>query len=176
MSGEEARQAADGVPTGVELTALDPEFRADPYPVLARLREREPVHYDDVIKRWVLTRRDDVERVLRDRAMAVDGRKANEGTFLRLFAAAPGGPEPSMLFLDPPAHSRLRSLVNKAFTPAAVERLAPRIREISDELLAAVAGQERFDLIEAFAGPLPVIVIAEMLGIDPADRDDFKRW
>ena len=173
MSDERARQAADGVPTGVELTALDPAFRTDPYPVLARLREREPVHHDDVIKRWVLTRRDDVERVLRDRTLSVDGRKANEGTFLRLFAEPPGGPEPSMLFLDPPAHTRLRSLVNKAFTPRAVERLAPRIREISDELLAAVAAQERFDLIEAFAGPLPVIVIAEMLGIDPADRGDF---
>ena len=176
MSEERARQAEGGVPTGVELNAPDPSFRADPYPVLARLREREPVHYDDVIKRWVLTRRDDIERVLRDRTMAVDGRKANEGTVLRLFVAPPGGPEPGMLLLDPPAHTRLRSLVNKAFTPRAVERLAPRIREISDELLAAVAGQERFDLIEAFAGPLPVIVIAEMLGIDPADRGDFKRW
>ena len=173
MIGEQARKTADGVPTGVELTALDPSFRADQYPVLARLREREPVHYDDVIKRWMLTRRDDVERLLRDRTMAVDGRKALEGTFLRLFAAPPGGPEPSILFLDPPAHTRLRSLVNKAFTPRATERMAPRIREISDELLAAVAGQERFDLIEAIAGPLPVIVIAEMLGIDPADRGDF---
>lgn len=55
------------VPTGVELTALDPAFRTDPYPVLARLRERDPVHYDAMIKRWVLTRHDDIERVLRDR-------------------------------------------------------------------------------------------------------------
>jgi len=176
MSDEQPQQAADHVPTGVELTALDPAFRADPYPVLARLREREPVHYDAVIKRWVLSRRDDVERVLRDRTMAVDGRKANEGTYMRIFAAPPGGPEPSMLMLDAPDHTRLRALVSKAFTPRAVERLAPRIREIIDELLAAVAGRERFDLIEAFAGPLPVIVIAEMLGVDPADRVDFKRW
>ena len=81
-----------------------------------------------------------------------------------------------MLFSDPPDHTRLRALVNKAFTPRAVERLAPRIRRIIGELLDPVAGGEGFDLIEAFAGPLPVIVIAEMLGIDPADRDEFKRW
>jgi cytochrome P450 len=70
----------------------------------------------------------------------------------------------------------LRALVSKAFTPRAVEHLTPRIGQVIDDLLEAVAGRGRFDVIEAFAGPLPVIVIAEMLGIDPADRDDFKRW
>jgi hypothetical protein len=176
MSDEQPQDPVKRVPTGVELTALDPAFRADPYPVLARLREREPVHRDDVIKRWVLTRGDDVERVLRARTMAVDGRKANEGTYMRMFAVPAGRREPSMLMLDPPSHTRLRSLVNKAFTPRAVELLAPRIREIIDALLDVVTGQEGFDLIEAFAGPLPVIVIAEMLGVNPADRDNFKRW
>ena len=82
----------------------------------------------------------------------------------------------SMLFQDPPPHTRLRGLVSKAFTARAIERLAPRVREIIDQLLGAVAGHDRFDVIEAFAGPLPVIVIAEMLGVDPADRHDFKRW
>src|SRR5215471_12765501 len=125
------------------------------------MREREPVHYDHVIKRWVLTRAADIDHLLRDRTMAVDGRKANEGTYMRMFAPPAGAREPSMIMLDPPAHTRLRSLVNKAFTPRAVERLAPRIGEIIDELLAGVAGRDSFDLIEAFAGPLPVIVIAE---------------
>ncbi len=165
--------ASDAVPTGAELTALDPAFRADPYPVLERLRAREPVHYDRVIGRWVLTRSDDVERLLRDRSMSVDPRNANEGTYMRIFTRFQ---EFSLLFQDPPAHTRLRSLVSKAFTPRAVERQAPRIRQIADELLGAVARRDRFDLIEAFAGPLPVIVIAEMLGIDPAHRHDFKRW
>jgi hypothetical protein len=139
MIAEQPQDPVNRVPTGVELTALDPTFRTDPYPVLARLRERESVHCDAVIKRWVLTRGDDIDRVLRDRTMAVDGRQANEG-------------------------------------PRAVELLAPRIRAIIDALLDGVTGQESFDLIEAFAGPLPVIVIAEMLGVDPNDRDDFKRW
>ena len=165
--------APQPVPTGVELTALDPAFRANPYPVLARLREREPVHHDQVINRWVLTRPEDIDRVLRDRTMSVDPRKANEGTFMRIFERFH---DFSMLFQDPPAHTRLRSLVSRAFTPRAVERLAPRIRAVADELLSAVAGQDRFDVIEAFANPLPIIVIAEMLGVDPADRRDFKRW
>jgi len=175
MSDEPVQEASNRVPTGIELTALDPAFRTDPHPVLARLREREPVHYDNVIKRWVLTRHDDIERVLRDRTTAVDGRKANEGTYMRMFAAK-GDREPSMLMLDAPDHTRLRALVSKAFTARRVEFLAPRICEIINDLLDVVTGRESFDLIEAFAGPLPVIVIAEMLGVDPADRDDFKRW
>jgi cytochrome P450 len=81
-----------------------------------------------------------------------------------------------MLFADPPYHTRLRGLVSKTFTPRAVEGMAPRIQEIVDELLDAVDGREEFDLIDAFAAPLPTIVIAEMLGVDPGDRADFKRW
>jgi len=82
VASDEATNAQKPAPTGVELTALDPSFRADPHPVLARLREREPVHYDKVINRWILTRHDDVERVLRDRAMSLDPHKANEGAHL----------------------------------------------------------------------------------------------
>ena len=81
-----------------------------------------------------------------------------------------------MLMQDDPTHARLRGLVNKTFTPRAIELLAPRIQEVVDELLDAVAGSESFDLIGAFAGPLPTIVIAEMLGVDANDRADFKRW
>jgi len=112
---DESRMPRDPVPTGVELTPLDPAFRANPYPVLARLRAREPVHYDDVIKRWVLTRGGDVESLLRDRTMAKDGRKANEGTYMRLIASSPEGRDFGILLLDPPEHTRLRSLVSKAF-------------------------------------------------------------
>jgi hypothetical protein len=174
MTTESEPKTATPVPTGIELTALDEAFARDPYPVLAEVREREPVHYDAVIKRWVLTRFDDVDAVLRDRAMAVDARKAAPGTYMAMFAERDR--EPSMLMQDDPSHARLRGLVNRAFTPRAVELLAPRIQQIVDELLDAVAGSETFDLIAAFAGPLPTIVIAEMLGVDANDRDDFKRW
>jgi len=173
MTGEERDDALNRMATGAELTALDPAFRTNPYPAFARLREREPVHYDDVIKRWILTRQDDIESLFRDRTMSVDPLKANPGTYMRIFERFH---DFSMLFQDPPNHTRLRLLVSKAFTPRAVERLAPRILDIINELLGAVAAVDRFDVIETLAVPLPVIVIAEMLGIDPTDRRDFKRW
>jgi len=159
-------------PTGVELTSLDRAFRADPYPVMDKLRTMEPVHRDEVLHRWVLTRHDDVSRIVSDRSMSADPRKALPGTYMELFRSD----QPSILFLDPPDHTRLRGLVSKAFTPRAVERMAPRIQEIIDQLLGEVANGDGFDVIAAFAGPLPTIVIAEMLGVDPADRNDFKRW
>ena len=169
-------QTADGLPTGVELTPLDSGFRQDPYPTYDALRESAPVHHDPVFSRWLLTRHDDVEALLRNRDLCVDPRKAAEGTFDQMVVNLLGDREPSILFLDAPDHTRLRGLVSKAFTPRAIEEMTPRIQEIVDGLLDAVAGRDGFDLIAEFAGPLPTVVIAEMLGVDPADRDDFKRW
>jgi len=177
-TGQQAHDRT-ALPTGIELTTLDPAFRADPYPVLDLLREREPVHHDQVLHRWILTRHDDVDRLLRDRAHSVDPRKAAEGSFERMFLPAEELADQgnmSMLFSDPPYHTRLRGLVTRAFSARAVEAMAPRIQHIADALLDAVAGRDSFDLIDAFAGPLPTIVIAEMLGVDPADRAEFKRW
>ena len=168
--------SAKPVPTGIQLTPLDPAFQADPNPILDELREREPVHRDEQLHRYVLTRHDDVDALLRDRSHSVDPRNANADSFERMFLPLEEGFEPSMLFADPPYHTRLRGLVSKAFTPRAVEQMAPRIQEIVDELLDAVAGKDGFDLIEAFAAPLPTIVIAEMLGVDAKQRAEFKRW
>jgi hypothetical protein len=176
MTIEETRVEPEAVPTGVELTALDPSFQANPYPVLERLRRLDPVHHDTVLNRYVLTRHDDVEELLFDRSLSVDPRKAAPGTFEAMFAFADRDRPPSMLFSDPPYHTRLRGLVSKAFTARAVEQQRPRIQEIVDELLEAIDTADEVDLIESFAGPLPTIVIAEMLGVDPADRADFKRW
>lgn len=81
-----------------------------------------------------------------------------------------------LLNSDPPEHTRLRSLVAEAFTPRTVERLAPRIREIAEELLETVPADGRFDLVETFSHPLPVIVIAEILGVPSSDRAKFKQW
>jgi cytochrome P450 len=166
------------VPTGVQLLALDPTFQSDPYPVLDELRDREPVHHDEVLHRYVLTRHDDVTAILKDRTLSVDPRNATPGTFEAMFATRMEDRDRpmSMLFSDPPYHTRLRGLVTKAFSAKAIEEMRPRIQQVVDDLLDAVEGHERFDLIAAFAGPLPTIVIAEMLGVDPADRADFKRW
>src|SRR5690349_7078379 len=107
---------SDSVPTGVAVTALDPAFQREPDPVLDVLREREPVHHDQQLKRWLLTRHDDVDALLRDRSLSADPRNGAPGTFMSLFTE-PNGREPSILFLDAPEHDRLRRLVSKAFTP-----------------------------------------------------------
>ncbi len=171
-----AESDKETVPTGVQLTSLDPDFQRDPAPVLKRLRELDPVHHDTVMNRYVLTRNADVDALLFDRSLSVDPRNASPGTFEANFVNPGSQGEQSMLFSDPPYHTRLRSLVTKAFSAKAIAAMAPRIQEIIDELLDAIDGPGEHDLIESFAGPLPTIVIAEMLGVDPARRADFKRW
>ena len=163
------------VPNGIALSPYNPEYQKDPFTLLDQVREAGRIQHDPQLGRYILSRFEDVQAILNDRDLAVDPRKAAEGTFNQMFREGRDGGQ-SMLFLDPPDHTRLRALVQKAFTPRAVERMAPRIAEIAGELLDAVDGQESFDLMAVFAAPLPTIVIAEMLGIDPADRADFKRW
>src|SRR4029079_17086953 len=85
-------------------------------------------------------------------------------------------PKSNMLFRDPPDHTRLRGLVNQAFTPRTIERLRPHIAEIAERLLDQVAPSGKMDLIRDFAFPLPIIVIAELLGVPPEDRDRIKAW
>jgi cytochrome P450 len=160
------------LPTGFQLTPFDPTFQQNPYPALAHLRDSAPVHWDDLMHGWLLTKHDDVREVLRDRELWSDPRKAEPESGVRKFVY-PGNDEPPMLLLDDPAHKRLRNLVNKAFTPKAVEAMRPRIAAIARDLVAAIDHAE-FDLIASFAAPLPVIVIAEMLGFDTRRRDEFK--
>ncbi len=175
MTQTQETETSRTVPTGVALTPLDERFRTQPDLVLDELRAAEPMHRDDILKRWVLSSHENVDALLRDRSLSTNPANGADGTFMKLFAG-PADHEPSILFLDPPRHTHLRGLVSKAFTPRALEAITPRVQEIVDELLDAVAGEASFDLIASFAGPLPTIVIAEMLGVDPADRLDFKRW
>lgn len=158
---------------------MDPAFIADPYPVLNALREGSGVGADTFGAQWFVTRYDDVHRILYDRGLSADPSNADPGTSMGFIRAAGTerreGPE-SILFMDEPGHTRLRKLVNKAFTPRAVEALRPRAEAIADELLEAVAGQGEFDFMAAFAQPYPTTVIAEMIGVDAADRAQFKAW
>ncbi len=165
---------SDQLPKGIELTPLDDAYRADPYPRLNQLRNSTATYHDPEFNMVIVTHHEDVQRILRDKDMLSDPRKAREDDMTRRFMPEDGR-EPSMLFMDDPDHRRLRNLVNKAFTPRAVEEMRPRVREIVDELLSAVTDGE-FDLIAALAAPLPSIVIAEMLGIDARRHQDFKRW
>jgi hypothetical protein len=154
----------------VEFNPFRPEFVADPYPFYRRLREQDPVH-ESPFGFWVLTRYDDVMTALRDQ-------RFGRGGFEHLLRDRIAGPadELSMLFRDPPDHTRLRGLVNKAFTPRVVEGLRPRIQQLIDELLDRAQDARALDVIADFAYPLAVIVICEMLGVPARDRDRFKQW
>jgi hypothetical protein len=165
------------LPVGVELTPMDDSFRTNPYPVLENLRNAAPVHHDHVLGRYVCTRHDDVKNILHDKAFYSDPRKANPGTFSREFLGGALGAEdePSMLMMDDPHHRRLRSLVNGPFKRGAVERWRPHIQKVVQTVLDRIDATE-FDLIEHFAGPVPTVVIAELLGVDPANYENFKRW
>ena len=151
-----------------------PEFNADPYPFYHRLREADPVHQSP-LGFWVLTRYDDCVMVLRDPRF---GRAGFEGLLESVYAntVEQGRLPTSMLFRDPPDHTRLRGLVSRAFTPRVVEGLRPRIQQIVDGLLDRVQGAGRMEVISDLAYPLPVTVISEMLGVPEGDRERIKQW
>jgi len=157
----------------MQFNPMDPEFLADPYPMYHRLRTEDPVHHSP-LGFWVLTRYEDVVAVLRDPRLAKEALAAFVAA--RFGTTIPPGLGLSMLDRDPPDHTRLRSLVSKAFTPRVVEVLRPHIQQIVDGLLAKVHDDHAMDLIEQFAYPLPVIVICEMLGVPVADHERFKGW
>ncbi|HET8911850.1 MAG TPA: cytochrome P450 [Ktedonobacteraceae bacterium] len=145
----------------------------DPFPWYRTMRESEPIHYDARNNLWHIFRYNDVQRVLTDptnfSSEVAQSTMTEEEKKQSNF-------EPSILNLDPPRHRQLRSLVTQAFTPRTVARLAPRITEIVNEHLDRVANTGKIDIIADLAYPLPVIVIAELLGVPPHDRDRFKHW
>lgn len=165
------------LPNGIALTPLNDAFRVDPYPILAEIRTHAPVLEDTELRRFIYCRHDTVKSILRDPDMWSDPRKANPGTFSAEFLGRnmSEDEDPSILMMDEPDHRRLRSLVSQSFTPAAVERWRDRTRNVVERVLDGIEGDE-FDLIDAFAGPVPTVVIAEMLGIDPDMHDQFKTW
>jgi cytochrome P450 len=152
---------------------MDPEFLADPYPTYHRLRAEDPVHQSP-LGFWVLTRYDDVAAVLRDPRCVKEPLAALVAA--RFGVAVPPGVGLSMLDRDPPDHTRLRSLVSKAFTPRVVDGLRPRVQQIVDRLISRAEAAGSMDLIEEFAYPIPVNVICEMLGVPVEDHDQFKGW
>ena len=161
--------------SGVAYNPLSRQTAQDPYPVYAALRERDPVHRSALMNAWMFTRHADIDTILRDhRRFSNDPRKGSLSSRQR--AGLPADEEFTMLFLDPPDHKRLRALVNKAFTPKAVNALEPHIRSLLGSLLDEIDDPAGFDLMQAVAQPLPVIVIAEMLGVPPEDRAQFKIW
>jgi cytochrome P450 len=148
-----------------EIDLFAPEFQRDPYPAYRELREKQPVYREPRCGNFVLTRYADVLAAARDWPL-----------FSSRQGVAPFGPDRgfSLTSLDPPRHDRLRAIVNRAFTPRRVAESRTLIAALVDELLAAVSSE--FDLVPAFSHPLPVFVIARMLGVPADRRGDFKRW
>jgi len=151
-----------------------PAFHADPYPAYHRLRTREPIH-ESPFGFLVISRHEDCMAVLRDQRFGREG-------FEQLFQSVYGEEEErhriprSMLFRDPPNHTRLRSLVNKAFTPRVIETMRDHIESLVTGFLDRVQGAGRMDVIDALAYPLPVTVICEMLGVPVADHESMRGW
>lgn len=131
------------------------------------------IAHDEELQVWVALPFEEVAALLRDPAWRKDPAGANPGPYTEVIAAQ----MPSMLFMDDPDHRRVRGLLSRAFSRRATESLRPRVEEIAGDLLEGMAQRGApVELIGEFASPLPIIVIAEILGVDPADRADFKRW
>ncbi|MFC9223246.1 cytochrome P450 [Streptomyces hygroscopicus] len=149
----------------------------DLYPALAALREAGPVHRiagTDGRPAWLVTRYEDVRRLFADPRLALDKRHAAPGSFSGF--SLPPALDANLLNMDPPDHTRVRRLVVKAFTPGRVERMRGPVRRIADELLDAIESDGRADLLAAYAGQLPIIVICDLLGVPQGDRRDFRSW
>lgn len=161
---------------------LSPERVDDPYPYFAELREHDPVHYNEKYRAWFIHRYDDVLAALKDfDRFSSDRIRPVFNTKLTDAQRAERGPIYDILgewivFRDPPDHTRLRKLVSRAFTPRAVESWRPRIHAVLDQMLDEVADRRDVEFIHDFAYPIPAVIVAEMLGVPPADHDRFKGW
>ncbi len=156
---------------------MDPAVLADPYPLYAKLREADPVHWDPFLHAWVVTGYADCITVLHK--FSADRTPTPE----QITALGIGALEPiakvmtkQMLFMDAPAHTRLRKLCSTAFTPRRIEGLRAHIADIADRLIDRAAPKGRMDVIADFAAPLPAIVTAEMLGVPTGDHALLKSW
>ncbi|MER7987025.1 cytochrome P450 [Streptomyces noursei] len=149
----------------------------DPYAAYAALREAGPVHRitgTDGQPAWLVTRYDDVRSALADPRLSLDKRHATPGNY-RGFSLPPAL-DANLLNMDPPDHTRIRRLVVKAFTPGRIEALRAPVRRIADDLLDAMAARGRAELVTDYAGPLPITVICDLLGIPAERRRDFLAW
>jgi cytochrome P450 len=164
----------------VQLDLNSAEFLANPYPIYDQLRSNDPVYWSEQNSYWLLTRYSDIvslipnEHLSSNRIVAHSDRMPAEikEKFRPFFTAVSSW----MLMVDPPDHTRLRGLVNKAFTPGVIANMQDLIQELVDDMLAGVAAEGRMDVITDLANPLPAMVIAELLGVPRTDQQQFKEW
>ncbi|MEU8295189.1 cytochrome P450 [Streptomyces pseudogriseolus] len=161
------------------------EFAADPYPAYAWLREHAPVHRTKLpsgVDAWLVTRYTDARQTLADTRLSKNPAHHDEPAHAKGRTGIPGERQADLmthlLNIDPPDHTRLRRLVSKAFTPRRVAEFAPRVQELTDDLIDrfATSGSDTADLIHDFAFPLPIYAICDLLGVPREDQDDFRDW
>jgi len=150
-----------------------PEVQHNPYPYYAHLREHAPVYQVPGVGFWAISRYDDVFHVLKS-PQVFSNAIIGAAVLGDLDYFPPDAP--ALLGSDPPYHTRLRKLANRAFTPRRIASLESHIRAVTQQLLQGVAPHGTFDLIRELAAPLPTIAIAELLGVPPEQRDNFRRW
>src|SRR5438067_8114195 len=163
----------------LEYRPSDPAVLADPFPLYARLRDEEPAHWSAPLKGWVITRYDDVKRVCLDSEMSSDRLRP-------FFAALPAGEAARMaelirtltlwmVFRDPPEHTRLRRLTSRVFHVRSIHARRPNIEALTTWLLERIDSRTQFDFIAEFAGPLPALVIMDLLGVPRGELERLKR-
>jgi cytochrome P450 len=166
--------------TGVVYNPLSEISHQDPQTIWRSLRYKDPIHWSDVVQGWVVSRHSDVDSILRDFK-----RFSNVPQILLDQSKQPPAitindefdvNSPSMLQSDPPDHTRLRTLVSHAFTPKAIALWETTVETVADELIENISQKKTFDFLTEYANLLPLIVIAEMVGVPHADRDLFKSW
>jgi len=161
----------------IDVTAFVPDARTDPHPKLKALRDNCPVMRDEIAKTWFLTGYADIRETVNDRSFVRHPLNSEDGSLSRrqVDDDDPDARRTSILFLDDPDHARIRLPLAKAFY-ARINKMKPEIEAIIDDTIAAAPAEGAFDLMEAIAVPIPVLVIARILGVDESRLADFRQW
>ena len=167
-------------PVLAEFNPFDPTQASDPYPMYAHAREHAPIFFSPMLNMWVVTRHEDICEIARDTVRFSNGRAVGAVTemppeVLEVFASSDVYPE-FLVEIDPPAHTRVRRLSNKGFTPQRVAALEPRVRELTNELVDGFVQDGKADLMTQFADHLPRMVICDAVGVPRADIPKFAQW
>ena len=169
---------ADSPISIAEVTAFNPESRINPYPKLKRMRENTPVLFDEIGQTWMPTKYHDVRDLLKDRSIFRHPSNAAEGSFVASFAETPEGSEQgghSILYLDDPEHTRIRSILSKAFYPR-VTKMREQINSWIDEIIESAPDQGTFDVMSEIAIKMPIHVIAGIIGVDDDMLPSLRTW
>jgi cytochrome P450 len=162
------------------LLNITDDFLRDPYKYYKQLRDADPIYWSEEGDYWLVTGYEEADLMLRDLRFGKTHHLLGRGSFLSSMAAGLVSRllprSQSMLNMNPPDHTRIRSLVNKTFTPKMIEQMRVHIQEITDNLIDKIQNKKQVDLVAEFAFPLPVNVIAEMLGVPAKDQEQFKHW